>query len=89
MRVHLLTPWLVACLGPVVRGEVFDLANLSWTLKNANGSIAIPATVPSQAHLDLLRAGIITEPLLGINGESAALIYLMLLNWPQISPKDG
>ena len=69
MRANLLTALLGACLSSVVRGEVFNLANLSWTLKNANGSIAIPATVPSQAHLDLLRAGIITEPLLGINGK--------------------
>ncbi|KAJ3551099.1 hypothetical protein NM688_g4934 [Phlebia brevispora] len=58
---------LAAVLPGVVLGSVFSLSELSWTLKNANGSIAIPATVPSQAHLDLLRAGIITEPLLGIN----------------------
>ncbi|KAG6839443.1 hypothetical protein H0H93_005488, partial [Arthromyces matolae] len=48
---------------------IFDVANLDWTLKNQNGSIQIPASgPPSQAHLDLLKAGIITEPLLGING---------------------
>lgn len=80
MRGNPLTSLLIACLASVVRGEVFSLSNLSWTLKNANGSIAIPATVPSQAHLDLLRAGIITEPLLGINGElfeswTASLAY--------------
>jgi beta-mannosidase len=52
-------------------GTLFDLSNLHWTLKNQNGSIQIPARgPPSQAHLDLLNAGIITEPLLGINGES-------------------
>ena len=49
--------------------DVLSLSNLSWTLKNQNGSIVIPGKVPSQAHLDLLNAGIITEPLLGINGE--------------------
>ncbi|KAJ7739497.1 glycoside hydrolase family 2 protein [Mycena olivaceomarginata] len=38
-------------------GAVFDLAGLDWTLLNQNGSIAIPATIPSQAHLDLTRAG--------------------------------
>ncbi|KAH8077515.1 glycoside hydrolase family 2 protein [Cristinia sonorae] len=47
--------------------EVVNLSQLQWTLKNQNGSIAIPATVPSQVHIDLHRAGIITEPLLGIN----------------------
>jgi beta-mannosidase len=46
----------------------FDLSTLSWTLFNQNGSIAVPGSVPSQAHLDLARAGVITEPLLGMNG---------------------
>ncbi|GLB44993.1 putative glycoside hydrolase family 2 protein [Lyophyllum shimeji] len=51
-----------------VSGAIFDLAHLQWTLKNQNGSIQIPASgPPSQAHLDLMNAGIITEPLLGIN----------------------
>ena len=49
--------------------QLFDLSSLQWTLKNQNGSIQIPASgPPSQAHLDLLRDGIITEPLFGING---------------------
>ena len=51
-----------------VNGDVLSLSSLDWSLKNENGSIVIPAKVPSQAHLDLLDAGIITEPLLGING---------------------
>ena len=60
---------LLAFYFPVkVLGGVFSLSDLQWTLKNANGSIVVPGSVPSQAHLDLLRAGVITEPLLGING---------------------
>ncbi|TBU26640.1 glycoside hydrolase [Dichomitus squalens] len=59
---------LAAGLAPVlVSADVFSLSGLDWTLKNENGSIVIPAKIPSQAHLDLLDAGIITEPLLGIN----------------------
>ncbi|KAF8069887.1 glycoside hydrolase family 2 protein [Lyophyllum atratum] len=51
-----------------VSGAIFDLSELQWTLKNKNGSIQIPASgPPSQAHLDLANAGVITEPLLGIN----------------------
>lgn len=46
---------------------IFDLSELSWTLRNENGSIVIPGRVPSQAHLDLLSANIITEPVLEIN----------------------
>ena len=62
---------LAAGFAPVlVSGDVLSLSGLHWSLKNENGSIIIPAKVPSQAHLDLLDAGIITEPLLGINGAS-------------------
>ncbi|KAF5385855.1 hypothetical protein D9615_002685 [Tricholomella constricta] len=51
-----------------VAGAIFNVAQLQWTLKNQNGSIQIPAAgPPSHAHLDLANAGIITEPLLGIN----------------------
>ncbi|KAG6815351.1 hypothetical protein H0H87_002707, partial [Tephrocybe sp. NHM501043] len=49
-------------------GAIFNVDQLQWTLKNQNGSIQIPSSgPPSQAHLDLFNAGIITEPLLGIN----------------------
>lgn len=48
--------------------HVFNLSNLQWTLKNQNGSIVVPGSLPSQAHLDLFRAGVINDPLLGING---------------------
>ena len=65
----------IACVASLLRvtlAEVYSLAELEWTLSNANGSISIPATIPSQAHLDLLSAGIITDPLLGINGAPLA-----------------
>jgi len=49
--------------------DVMHLANLNWTLSNANGTINVPSTgPPAQVHIDLLNAGLITEPLLGING---------------------
>ncbi|KAI0065605.1 glycoside hydrolase family 2 protein [Artomyces pyxidatus] len=58
---------LVGLLPAFSRANVFSLADLPWCLKNQNGSIAIPGSVPSQAHLDLVKAGVINEPLLGIN----------------------
>jgi beta-mannosidase len=70
----LLLALLAFSIPVLVYGEVLSLSGLHWTLKNQNGSIAIPAQIPSQAHLDLLRAGIITEPLLGINGEFCSKI---------------
>lgn len=57
------------CAPPLVVGQLFNLSSLHWTLHNQNGSIIIPGSVPSQVHLDLARAGVITEPLLGANGE--------------------
>ena len=59
-------------------GYIFDLSGLDWTLRNQNGTIAIPASVPSQAHLDLVKAGIITEPLLGINGTPSVAVQVFL-----------
>ncbi|KAF5390415.1 hypothetical protein D9757_005257 [Collybiopsis confluens] len=58
---------------------IFDLSELSWTLRNENGSIVIPGNVPSQAHLDLLKAGIITEPLLEINDFTQRWVWMD--NW--------
>lgn len=39
----------------------------AWTLRNANGSLAVPATVPGAALLDLVRAGLAPEPYAGTN----------------------
>lgn len=61
---------LSSLIGPTL-AEVVNLASLEWTLNSSNGTISIPSTgPPCQAHIDLLNAGIITEPLLGINGTS-------------------
>ncbi|XP_006457264.1 hypothetical protein AGABI2DRAFT_188899 [Agaricus bisporus var. bisporus H97] len=58
---------LSSLIGPTL-AEVINLASLEWTLNSSNGTISIPSTgPPCQAHIDLLNAGIITEPLLGIN----------------------
>lgn len=66
-----------SCFPLVCLSQKFSLSDLQWTLKNSNGSIAIPAQVPSQAHLDLLRARIISEPLLGANGRSTTLLFMV------------
>ncbi|KAL1672792.1 glycoside hydrolase family 2 protein [Schizophyllum commune] len=46
-------------------------SELQWTLRSANG----PGAVPSHAHLDLLRAGIITEPNLGVNDYTKRWVF--------------
>ncbi|KIJ68032.1 glycoside hydrolase family 2 protein [Hydnomerulius pinastri MD-312] len=58
---------IASCLPLLARAQVFSLSDLNWTLRNQNGSIVVPGSLPSQAHLDLLKAGVINEPLLGIN----------------------
>ncbi|KAJ6478698.1 glycoside hydrolase family 2 protein [Mycena vulgaris] len=74
-RLGLLLCWLPYC----VLAAVFDLAVLDWTLVNQNGSIAVPGALPSQAHLDLARAGVITEPLLGLNDFTERWVFMD--NW--------
>ena len=59
---------IVLCVPALVLAQLFNLSELNWTLRNQNGSIVVPGSVPSQVHLDLVKAGIITEPLLGANG---------------------
>ncbi|KIJ51534.1 glycoside hydrolase family 2 protein [Sphaerobolus stellatus SS14] len=65
--------------GSSASSQTFSLSSLEWTLRNQNGSIVIPGAVPSQAHVDLLKAGLITEPLLGINDYTQRWIWLD--NW--------
>ncbi|KAL4864628.1 hypothetical protein BDV12DRAFT_200957 [Aspergillus spectabilis] len=47
--------------------HVWDLSGVNWTLTNAALNISVPASLPSQAHLDLLNAGIIDDPYYGLN----------------------
>lgn len=43
--------------------KVIDLTTQKWTLTSPNHpEINIPATIPSQAHVDLYKAGRITDP---------------------------
>lgn len=53
--------------------------HLHWSLSNANGSIVVPALFPSQAHLDLIKAGVISEPSIGLN--EGALRWVFQDTW--------
>ena len=48
----------------------YSLDGDDWTVRNVNGSIAVPAVVPGVVHLDLLRAGLISEPYYRFNERS-------------------
>ena len=43
-------------------GSTKDSSGSPWTLRNHNGTLVLPATVPGVVHLDLLRAKKIAEP---------------------------
>ncbi|KAI0309749.1 glycoside hydrolase family 2 protein [Amylostereum chailletii] len=69
----------MAVVAPSANAGVFSLSDLTWSLSNQNGSIVVPGSLPSQVHLDLLRAGVITDPLLGINDFTQR--WVALDNW--------
>ena len=47
----------------VIAQNVIDLSGSEWTLANPPyNNISVPGAVPSQAHLDLYAAGIISDP---------------------------
>ncbi|KAL9931259.1 hypothetical protein V8E36_009866 [Tilletia maclaganii] len=48
---------------------------LTWTLTNANRSVSVPAKFPSVAHLDLLAAGVIDDPNIGLNEGTTRWIW--------------
>lgn len=41
--------------------HVIDLSGDNWTVKNAQGNVSAPASLPSQVHLDLYGAGVIRK----------------------------
>ncbi|OJT12500.1 Beta-mannosidase A [Trametes pubescens] len=64
----MLLPLLTLVYGAALAAaKLLSLSELQWTLQNAEGLIKVSAQQPSQVHLDLKDANVITEPLLGIN----------------------
>ncbi|KAF8444911.1 hypothetical protein L210DRAFT_3502328 [Boletus edulis BED1] len=48
---------LSCCLPFLARAQVFNRSDLNWTLPNENGSIPVPGSLPSQAHIYLFKTG--------------------------------
>ena len=46
----------------VLSQNVIDLSETDWTLENLPLNISVPGSVPSQAHLDLYAAQVISDP---------------------------
>jgi beta-mannosidase len=68
--------------------NVLDLTTHSWTLSNDALNISVPASLPSQAHLDLFAAGVIGDPYHDLNDFN--LRWVALSNWTYSSgPIEG
>ena len=70
-----------------VSADVVDLRGSKWTLQNSNGSINVPGSVPSQAHLDLYAAKVISEPYLGLGDYD--LRWVVESNWTYATEVPG
>ena len=65
-----LNQWVTAAVtlsASVSALKVVNLAGHDWTLSNTNGSISVPAQLPSQVHLDLLANNVIPDPYYDLN----------------------
>jgi beta-mannosidase len=58
----------------LVEQSLASVAGNAWRLTSANASLALRATVPGCAHLDLLAAGLIGEPYAGANVDAQAWV---------------
>ncbi|KAF2170649.1 glycoside hydrolase family 2 protein [Zasmidium cellare ATCC 36951] len=59
--------------------KVIDLSGNGWTLKSQNGSISVPASIPSQQYIDLYASNTIDDPLYGLNNVN--LDWVRDQNW--------
>lgn len=48
--------------------NVIDLGKANWTISDPGQNVSVAASLPSQAHLDLFAAGVISDPYYGLNG---------------------
>ncbi|KAJ6480152.1 family 2 glycoside hydrolase [Mycena sanguinolenta] len=78
--------WAWALCVFVVSGgaqRVTDLSGSGWTLHSQNGSISVPASVPSLQYIDLYNAQVIGDPLYGLNNTEQS--WVPIQNWTYTS----
>ncbi|KAL3430301.1 glycoside hydrolase superfamily [Aspergillus tetrazonus] len=64
-------------------GRHVSLSDVKWTLSSSALNSTVPASLPSQAHLDLLNAGVIDDPYYGLN--EIDLQWIAQANWTYTS----
>jgi beta-mannosidase len=67
--------------------HVTNLSETTWTLANNALNISVPASLPSQAHLDLFAAGVIGDPYHDLNDFN--LRWVVWQNWTYSSVLRG
>ncbi|TAQ86102.1 hypothetical protein B7494_g5570 [Chlorociboria aeruginascens] len=67
--------------------SVINLSSVEWKLTNPAYNISIPGFVPSSAHLDLFREGVIPDPYFGLGDDE--LRWIGTTNWTYSSTLDG
>jgi beta-mannosidase len=79
--------YVLACLlGSAATQQVTDLSTYGWTLRDATGNVSVPATIPSQAHLDLAAAGVVGQLDYGLN--DFELRWIWQQNWTYSTTLD-
>lgn len=64
-----------------------DFSGLTWHLTNSDGNVSIPASFPSQSHLDLYAAGITPDPLHGMGDFDQ--LWVQRSNWTYSATLSG
>ena len=74
-------------LATALSQSVVNLHQLNWTVSDPGSNISVPGGFPSQAHLDLYAAGVITDPYYGLNDFD--LRWVADSNWTYSAPLTG
>jgi beta-mannosidase len=64
-----------------------NFSDLKWHLTNSDGNVSIPASFPSQSHLDLYAAGVIADPLYGMGDFDQ--LWVQRANWTYSTTLSG
>lgn len=70
-------------LGTSLAQSTVSLSGSDWTLSNPELNISVPASLPSQAHLDLFASQVIGDPYYGLNDFN--LRWVAWSNWTYTS----
>lgn len=83
--------WKVLAISGTVRTALaqntVNFSDLKWHLTNSDGNVSIPASFPSQSHLDIYAAGVTSDPLYGM-GDTDQL-WVQRSNWTYSTTLSG